>query len=87
MKYMLVGDDSPLLYKEDEITGNSYRFSRISNDWVEASEDLFIARTGFDPSEPEGSPYRYGCGDQLKTITYISEEEAMEYIKKRNQTK
>ena len=32
---------------------------------------------GFDPSEPEGSPYRFGNGSVLREMKEISEEEAV----------
>lgn len=78
MKYLLVGDDYQILYIEEGTM--SFRYNQKDKTWVYGGSDLFEARTGFDPYEPEGSPYRYGSSSSLKDIVEISKEEAEKFI-------
>ena len=79
MKYLLVGDIFQILYVEDG-EGHTFRFNKNENKWIKDGYSLFVASTGFDESEPEGSPYRYGSGDYLQEIVEISKEEAEAFI-------
>ena len=87
MNYLLVGNDYKVLYIEG-VTGHAFWYSKSRNEWMYGDGDLSAARTGFDESEPEGSPYRYGNMDMLKDIDYITKEAAEEFIgKKLNEEK
>lgn len=80
MKYLLMG---PHLYVENEKNGMSVRWSSSEEKWVDGGHALFDSRVGFDPYEPEGSPYRYGNGSCMDDISEISKEEAEEFIDKK----
>ena len=77
MKYLLMDG---VLYIEDGI--KSIKYNRLKGEWVSGGTDLFDARVGYDPYEPEDSPYRYGATDYLKDIVEISKEEAEKIISK-----
>lgn len=80
MKYLLVGDDDKTLFMEDDEQTTSIRFDVKEDDWVPAFSELFWARIGFDPSEPEDSPYRYGNTSCMPEIVEITHEEAEAFI-------
>lgn len=82
MKYLLVGDDYKTLYIQDDKGTTALRYNKKENKWEDGSYSLFVASTGYDDSEPEGSPYRWGSGSSLQEITYISKEEAEHFISK-----
>lgn len=82
MKYLLVGDDYKTLYIQDDKLTKALRYNKKENKWKDGSYSLFVASTGYDDSEPEGSPYRWGSGSSLQEITYISKEEAENFISK-----
>ena len=71
------------LYVENEKNGMSVRWSASEEKWIDGGHDLFDSRVGFDPYEPEGSPYRYGNGSCMDDITEISKEEAEKFIDKK----
>ena len=60
--------------------GRIYRYSHVENKWIDYTIEFNDAQVGFDPSEPEGSPYRYGNGSCMADITTITKEEALKYI-------
>ncbi len=63
------------LYIEyDDYTAVSYNFKEKK--WVNGGNDLLDARVGFDESEPEGSPYRFGNPDCMYKLKEVSKEEA-----------
>ena len=80
MKYILLGNDFKVLYIESDDGAASVRYNKSEKKWYRTGSDLNDARVGFDPYEPEGSPYRYGCLDCMKELTYITKEEAEEFI-------
>lgn len=80
MKYLLVGDNYKTLYIQDDKLTKALRYNKKENKWEDGSYSLFVASTGYDDSEPEGSPYRWGSGSSLQEITYISKEEAENFI-------
>ena len=77
MKYLLMDG---VLYIEDGI--KSIKYNMLKGEWVSGGTDLNDARIGYDPYEPEDSPYRYGATDCLKDIDEISKEEAEKIIGK-----
>ncbi len=59
--------------------GSYYLFKNGS--WVPDTKNTIIDRLmGFDPSEPEGSPYRTGNMSIIDEIETISEEQALKLI-------
>ena len=87
MKYLLLGDDYKVLYVEDDKGVLSFRYCISNDEWVPGGSDIWAARVGFDPYEPEDSIYRYGNSDCMKDIVYITHKEAEEFIgKKINET-
>jgi hypothetical protein len=83
MKYLLMGDDTKTLFIEDDKQLHSIYFNKHQNRWLSGGMRLWDARVGFDPSEPEDSPYRYGNGSCMPDIIEISKEEAEEFIEVR----
>lgn len=75
MKYFLLGDDYKLLFVEDN-DGFSIFYSPKIGLWYPGGTTLNDARVGFDPSEPEDSPYRYGNTSCMQTIGQITHEQA-----------
>ena len=55
---------------------SSVKFLAKDKKWINGEHDLSDARVGFDESEPEGSPYRFGNHDCMYDLTEISKEEA-----------
>lgn len=80
MKYLLLGDDYKALYIEDDQQFYSVYFEKSEEEWLPGGTSLNDARCGYDPYEPEGSPYRYGGSSYIRTIEKISKEEAEEFI-------
>lgn len=80
MKYLLMGDDTKTLFVEDDNRNRSIYFNKYQNKWLSGGMRLWDARVGFDPSEPEDSPYRYGNGSCMPDITEITKEKAEEYL-------
>lgn len=80
MKYLLLGDDYKKLFIEDDEQTTSIRFDPKEDDWVPGFSELLWARIGFDPSEPEDSPYRYGNLSCMPDIVEITHEEAEAFI-------
>lgn len=56
--------------------GTCAHYIKHRNEWVDGGWDLMDARVGFDESEPEGSPYRFGNGSCMHDIVQITKEEA-----------
>lgn len=77
--YLLVGDEDPVLFIEND-QYVSIKYLSINKKWVAGGHELNDARYGYDPSEPEGSPYRFGNHSEMKRIKRISKEEAEEFI-------
>lgn len=82
MKYLLLGDEYKRLFIEDDKMINSIRYDVKNEKWVDGGFTLWDNRVGFDPSEPEGSPYRYGNGSCMEDIIEITKEEAEAFISK-----
>ena len=82
MKFLLLGDDFKRLFVEDDKQLFSLRYDINSGKWVDGGMTLWDNRVGFDESEPEGSPYRYGNGSCMEDIVEITKEEAEEFISK-----
>lgn len=68
-----------LLYIEF-IGGHCALFNPKDKKWINGGHDLSDARVGFDESEPEGSPYRFGNHDCMHQLTEISDEEAEKIV-------
>ena len=82
MKYLLVGDNYKTLYIQNDKGTKAFCFNKKDNKWEDGSYSLFVASTGYDDSEPEGSPYRWGSGSSLQEIKYITKEEAEKFLNK-----
>lgn len=80
MKYLLLGDDYKKLFIEDDNQFKSFRYDPNKEKWVPGGTELFDNRIGFDPFEPEDSPYRYGNLSCMKEIVEITKEEAESFI-------
>ena len=75
-KYLLLRkEDYQQLFVEND-KGVSFWFSPRLKMWVYAGWKLSDARVGYDPSESEGSGYRFGNSSEMKKITEVSKEEA-----------
>ena len=83
MKYLLLGEEHKTLFIEDDEQLYSIRYDFDSGEWRPGGNELFNNRIGFDDSEPEDSPYRYGNSSCMKPITEISQEEAETFIHKK----
>ena len=63
--------------KEED--GKYYLFK--NGKWERDIEHVILDRLfGFDPSEPPGSPYGYGCTSIMEEIEEISYEKALELM-------
>ena len=82
MKFLLLGDNYKRLFVEDDKQLFSLRYDTNLGKWVDGGMTLWDNRVGFDESEPEGSPYRYGNGSCMEDIVEITKEEAEEFISK-----
>ncbi len=80
MKYLLFGDETKTLFIEDDERNRSIFFSKHFNEWLSGGMRLWDARVGFDPSEPEDSPYRYGNGSCMPDIEAVTKEEAESFV-------
>ena len=73
--YYLIWDS--VVGKEE--SGRYYIFK--NGQWKPDNESIIMDRlVGYDPSEPPGSPYRFGNGSVLAEMDEISYEEAMKLI-------
>lgn len=62
--------------KSDGIHSKEYIFR--NGKWIEDKDSVVMDHLyGFDPSEPKGSPYRFGNGSILREMKEISKEEAV----------
>ena len=82
MKYLLLGNDYKELFIEDDKQFKSFRYDPNKEQWVPGGTELSDNRVGFDASEPEGSPYRYGNPSCMEDIVEITKEEAESFIGK-----
>ena len=82
MKYLLLGDDYKKLFIEDDKQFKSFRYDTNKEQWVPGGTELLDNRIGFDASEPEGSPYRFGSLSCMKDIVEITKEDAEIFIGK-----
>lgn len=82
MKYLLLGDDYKKLFIEDDKQFKSFKYDSKKEEWIPGGTELFDNRIGFDPFEPEDSPYRYGSLSCMKDIVEITKEEAESFIGK-----
>jgi len=82
MKYLLLGDDYKKLFIEDDKQFKSFRYDTNKEQWVPGGTELFDNRIGFDASEPEDSPYRYGSLSCMKDIVEITKKDAETFIGK-----
>ena len=82
MKFFLLGDDYKRLFVEDDEQLFSLRYDMNLGEWVDGGTTLFDNLIGFDASEPEDSPYRYGNDSCMENIVEISKEEAEAFISK-----
>lgn len=81
MKYLLLGDDTKTLFVENDDANKSIFYDAKNKKWRNGGTRLRDARVGFDPSEPEDSPYRYGNSSCMLDIIEVSKDEAEEFIK------
>ena len=77
-----LGDEYKRLFIEDDNQVFSVRYDKRKEEWVSGGTALWDARVGFDDSEEEGSPFRYGNGACMEDIEEISKEEAEAFIGK-----
>ena len=80
MKYLLLGDDYKKLFVENDEQTCSFCFHPKERKWVYGGMELWDNRVGFDDSEPEGSPYRYGNDSCMREIVEITKEAAEAFI-------
>ena len=80
MKYYLLGDETKILFIEDDKQLYSVFYNKVEETWMYGGTRLLDARIGFDPSEPEDSTYRYGNSSCMKDIVEISKEETEAFI-------
>ena len=80
MKYYLVGDTTQKLFIEDEATEIAIYYHPNDNKWYEGTYILWKNRVGFDSSEPDDSPYRYGNSSCMEDIVEITELEAEQFL-------
>ena len=80
MKYLLLGDEHKTLFIEDDEQLYSIRYDARSGEWRLGDNELWKNRVGFDSSEPEDSPYRYGNSSCMETIEEITHDEAEVFI-------
>lgn len=80
MKYLLLGDDFKRLFVENDKQTCSFYFHQKEHRWVYGGMELWDNRVGFDDSEPEGSPYRYGSSSCMREIVEITKEAAEAFI-------
>lgn len=79
MKYLLLGDERKTLFVEND-EGHSIRYDTKTKQWYLGNDELWRNRVGFDSSEPEDSPYRYGNSSCMETIVEITWKEAEIFI-------
>ncbi len=59
--------------------GNYFLFK--DGNWVPDTKNTILDRLmGYDPNEPDGSPYKTGNMDIMDTIDAITEEQALKLI-------
>lgn len=69
------------LGKEED--GKYYLYT--NGNWVPDTKSTILGRLmGFDPSEPEDSPYAIGNMDIMDTIEVITEQQATKFINQNN---
>ena len=79
-KYLLLREeDYQQLFVEND-KGVSFWFSPRLKMWVYAGWKLSDARVGYDPSESEGSGYRFANSSEMKKIIEVSKEEAEKFL-------
>lgn len=83
MKYLLLGDETKTLFVENSDATKSLFYDAKNKKWRNGGTRLWEARVGFDSSEPEDSPYRYGNSSSMLEIKEISKKEAEFFIRKR----
>lgn len=83
MKYLLLGDEHKTLFIEDDEQLYSIRYDTLSGEWHLGDNELWKNRVGFDSSEPEDSPYRYGNSSCMELIEEITHDEAEAFISKK----
>lgn len=80
IKYIVMdyyGEDRLYIEYKDHICA---RFLAKENKWINGENELNDARVGYDPSEPEGSFYRYGNSSCMYKLREISKEEAEKLV-------
>ena len=82
MRYLLLGDEIKRLFVESDNQLYSIWYNLKEGKWVQGTTELFDARVGYDPYEPDDSIYKYGAGEYLLDIVQITKEEAENFIKK-----
>ena len=80
MNYLLLGNETKRLFIEDDKQCYSVWFDKKEKKWIKGKTELFDARVGYDPYEPEDSIYKYGAGEYLLDIIQITKEEAEAFI-------
>lgn len=68
------------LYIEYDGGRHCVHYLEWKNEWVDGGNDLNDARWGFDESEPEDSPYRFGNASCMYDLKKITKEEAEEIV-------
>jgi hypothetical protein len=74
LKYLTLGDERQVFVESANHTYLTY--DSINQEWKDATTEVWDTQFGYDESEPEGSPYRFGNGSCMKTIRYISKADA-----------
>ena len=80
MKYLLLGDETKVLFIEDDDMLISYMYNAKKGKWVSGGSILNDARRGYDPSEGAGSMFNSGDDSE---ILEISKKEAEAFIGKK----
>lgn len=67
--------DKNLLAKLD----NNVPYLLIDGQWIVDKNSILMDRlVGYDKSEPDDSPYKFGNTDMLDRVEHITEEEALQ---------
>jgi len=67
--------DKNLLAKLD----NNVPYLLIDGQWIVDKDSILMDRlVGYDKSEPDDSPYKFGNTDMLDRVEHITEEEALQ---------
>lgn len=81
VKYLTFENEKVLYVESADRTYLKYDSSK--HGWIDATTEVWDTQFGYDASEPEGSPYRFGNGSCMKTIKYINKADAETMIRRK----